>query len=332
MRDEEGRITEFQVSVDDAGHAGMRVDRYVAEVLGAVTRSQLKARSAEIRVNGVSAKLAKPVQLEDIITLKLPALEAPSLEPEAMNLDVLYEDARMIAVNKPAGLVVHPGHGHPSHTLIHGIIHHVESMRERFGGEVVRPGIVHRLDKDTSGVIVVAKDPEAHEDLARQFRKRETRKLYLAIIHGAVHPPWGVVEGRIRRDPRNRKRFSLDPPQSSGTSERSAEARATDAPGKYSITRYRTIRKWGRYACVALQPHTGRTHQLRVHLQSLGCPVLGDPLYSRRDQRFPEARLMLHARWLRFRLPGHERSITIAAPVPKDFVALVERLEDDRDQ
>jgi 23S rRNA pseudouridine1911/1915/1917 synthase len=306
----------------------MRVDRYVADILGAVTRSQLKARDAEILVNGKPAKLSKPVHLDDVVTLRLPPAPAVSLEPEAMHLDVLYEDERMIAVNKAAGMVVHPGHGHPTHTLIHGIMHHVAVMQERFTDEPVRPGIVHRLDKDTSGVIVLAKDPEAHEILARQFRDRTVRKLYLALVHGTLRPATGVVQGRIHRDPRNRKRFTLDgadpgsrPGGRLGDSE--GDARRV---GKESFTRYRTLRRWGHYACVALLPRTGRTHQLRVHMQYLGSPILGDPLYARRDHRFPDLRLMLHARWLRIRPPGHAEPITLSAPIPKDLRGVVDEL------
>lgn len=305
----------FELTVDDERHEGMRVDRYVADVLGLVSRSQLKRRDAAISINGRPAKLSRSIAPGDHLSISLPPLEEISLDPEPMDLEIIYEDARMLAVNKPAGLVVHPGNGHPRHTLVHGVLAHLRTTPDQVGGDAIRPGIVHRLDKDTSGVIVVAKDPEAHEELSRQFHDRETGKLYLAVIHGRLTPSRGELRGTIFRDPDNRKRFAF----------RQGEGDAT-GPGKYSHSSYVETRRWGNYALVALTPHTGRTHQLRVHLRSLGAPILGDPIYARRDARFPDVRLMLHAYRLRIRPPGQERSITLRAPIPADFRDLLCRL------
>jgi 23S rRNA pseudouridine1911/1915/1917 synthase len=299
--------------VEDEACAGMRVDRYVADELGLATRSQLKAREAEIHVNGKSAKLSKTLSVGDIVTVRLPAPEPISLEPEDLDLDILFEDERMIAVNKPAGLVVHPGNGHPKHTLVQGILHHVEHLEERFPGEVVRPGIVHRLDKDTSGVIIVAKDAEAHELLSQQFRERTTEKLYFAVVHGQLPARRGEVQGSIVRDPSNRKRFTL-----------------VEEGGKDSYTTFRALRRWGHYAFVALSPRTGRTHQLRVHMRHLNAPILGDPLYARRDHLHPDTRLMLHAYRLRIRPPDSAASITLRAPVPDDFRQVLCSISQDR--
>ncbi len=354
------RSTTMHVTVEEPAHDGMRVDRYVADVLGLVTRSQLKARHALVYLNEKLVKLSKAVTLGDAVTVVVPEPEPISLEPEPMDLDILYEDRRILVVNKPAGLVVHPGNGHPTHTLVHGVLHHVRTMRDHFGAETARPGIVHRLDKDTSGVIVIAKDTSAHEFLSRQFRDRSTEKLYLAVVHGYFRPAAGTVAGSIVRDPKNRKRFTLvlfedesreehllqqeashedlddldedigddvdGPPAHIGrTASRSRPADAAGgeggapAAGKVSLTRYTTLRRWDRYACVALRPHTGRTHQLRVHMRHLGAPILGDPVYARRDSRIPDTRLMLHAYRLRICHPETGEVMSFRAPIPGDF-------------
>lgn len=309
----------FQLTVDDEEHVGMRVDRYVADVLGLLSRSQLKRRDAEISINGRPVKLSRSISLGDRLDISLPPVEAISLDPEPMDLEIIYEDERMLAINKPAGLVVHPGNGHPRHTLVHGVLAHLRGTPEELGGEAIRPGIVHRLDKDTSGVIVVAKDPEAHEELSRQFHDRETGKLYLAVVHGRLSPPRGELRGTILRDPDNRKRFTFHRDEGGST-----------GPGKYSHSSYVETRRWGNYGVVALTPHTGRTHQLRVHMRSLGAPILGDPVYARRDSRFPEVRLMLHAYRLRIRPPGQVATMTLRAPIPADFRDLLCRISSPR--
>lgn len=360
----------MHVTVEEPAHDGMRVDRYVADVLGLVTRSQLKARHALVYLNEKLVKLSKTVTVGDAVTVVVPEPEPISLEPEPMDLDILYEDHRMLVLNKPAGLVVHPGKGHPRHTLVHGVLHHVRTMRDHFGAETARPGIVHRLDKDTSGVIVIAKDTSAHELLSRQFRDRKTEKLYLAVVHGFFRPAAGTVAGSIVRDPTNRKRFALvpfedesrealllqqeeshqdlddleedigddvdGPPEHLGrTARRSHPSDAADGEGgpsvgKASLTRYTTLRRWDRYACVALRPHTGRTHQLRVHMRHLGAPILGDPVYARKDSRLPDARLMLHAYRLRIRHPETGSVMSFRAPLPADFRGVLSEIAEGR--
>ncbi|MFW5729781.1 MAG: pseudouridine synthase, partial [Spirochaetota bacterium] len=195
--DRGGPSNTVNTTVEEPAYEGMRVDRYVADVLGLVTRSQLKARHAVVYLNEKPVKLSKTVTVGDAVTVVVPEPEPISLDPEPMDLDILYEDRRMLVVNKPAGLVVHPGNGHPTRTLVHGILHHVRTMRDHFGAETARPGIVHRLDKDTSGVIVIAKDTDAHEFLSRQFRDRRTEKLYLAVVHGFFRPSAGIVAGLV---------------------------------------------------------------------------------------------------------------------------------------
>ncbi|MDR3200328.1 MAG: RluA family pseudouridine synthase [Spirochaetales bacterium] len=289
---------------------GTRIDKYLAGLEGLCTRSQLKTALKEILHNGKPAKASKQVQPGDSVEIDLSEAEAPLYEAEKMSLDILYEDSRLIAVNKPRGMVVHPGSGVRSGTLVQGLLYHAREIAGNFPEEKIRPGIVHRLDKDTSGVIIAAKDPQALEFFANQFRCREVKKIYLAIVKGRLPESRGSVKGFIRRDTRHRKRFI---PSASG--------------GKAAETRYRVLSECGAYSLVRLAPKTGRTHQLRVHMKSLGCPILGDPIYGRRDERFPQAGLMLHAWRLSLRLPGSElQKQSFRAPLPADFQRLMQEL------
>ncbi|MDR1625819.1 MAG: RluA family pseudouridine synthase [Spirochaetia bacterium] len=281
---------------------GTRADKYLAALDGLCSRSQLKNSLEEIRINGKPARLSKPVKPGDLLEIVLREEEAPRYEPEKMDLDILYEDEHVIVVNKPRALVVHPGSGTRSGTLVQGLLYHAREIAARFPDEKLRPGIVHRLDKDTSGLLIAAKDPQSLECLASQFRGRRVKKRYLAIVKG--HPPRseGVIEGFIKRDPRRRQLFVHS---ASG--------------GKAAETRYRVLAECAGYSLVRLSPKTGRTHQLRVHMKSLGCPILGDTAYGRADPGFPEAPLMLHAGRLSLVLPGEENKRTFRAPVPPDF-------------
>lgn len=300
---------ELAEAVVDEAHTGMRADRFVSEVLELFPRSQLKTRGAIIRVNGLPARPSRSVHAGERLEVEYGPLPIPELEPEDIPLSVIYENDRVLIVDKPQGMVVHPARGNYSGTLAHAVLHHVSGLAGRFGSETLRPGIVHRLDKDTSGVIVVAKDIAAHEELARQFQDREVRKTYIAVTKAVPAPRRGTVEGFIRRDAHNRKRFAHE-----------------DALGKPAATTYRLLRVLGDHAVVVLEPKTGRTHQLRVHMAHLGCPILGDPLYARRSRRVPEATLMLHAFSLEIRLPGDTAARRFAAPLPRRFAEIVLRL------
>lgn len=304
-----------------------RADTYIAEA-GVLSRSQIKARSGLIRVNGQPAKASRPLREGDTLEL-LWAAEAPlSFEAEELPLSILYEDERVIVVDKAQGMVTHPGAGNRRGTLANAVLW--IASRDRAGGELgsgvnrarpARGGIVHRLDKDTSGVIAAAKDLEAQVFLAEQFKERKTRKEYLAIVKGAPLLPSGRISDRLGRDKRDRKRFASLP-----------------EGGKPAVTDYRVLVSWAqtearggtkaeRFSLVSLRPKTGRTHQLRVHMAGLGCPILGDPIYGRKDGRFPEATLMLHAHRLRILLPGEAEPRLFVAPVPERFRALVLSLD-----
>ena len=281
---------------------GTRIDKYLVGQEGLGTRSQLKTSLKEITLNGKPVKASKPVRPGDLLEITVCEPEAPRYEAREIPLDIIYEDSRVVVINKPRGMVVHPGSGEHSATLVQGLLYHVQNLAENFSSEKIRPGIIHRLDKDTSGIIIAAKDPEAHEYLSNQFRSRFVKKRYLAIVQGRLPEARGLVTGFIKRDPRHRKRFTV----SAGS-------------GRQAETRYRVLAECEGYTFVRLTPKTGRTHQLRVHMKSLGCPILGDPIYGRKDERFPLSPLMLHSRRLTLTLPGETQKRSFTAPLPPDF-------------
>jgi 23S rRNA pseudouridine1911/1915/1917 synthase len=291
--------------------AGFRLDRYVAERLGLLSRSQVKARNLRARVNGREARLSRLLKPGDTLELDWDEEAPRELIPEDLPLDVLYEDDRVIVVNKAQGMVTHPGAGNRSGTLAHALLaRSLARGRAAPGGEAGRPCIVHRLDKDTSGALIAAWDEEALEFLAAQFRARTVRKTYAALVRGTPDEAAGRVETWLARDPRDRKRFAVSPP----------------GRGRLSLTFYRVLRAWGAHSLLLLRPRTGRTHQLRVHLRHLGHPIIGDPLYGRPDSRFPRATLMLHARSLTLTLPGAIAPTRFKAPLPARFTAALREL------
>lgn len=286
--------------------SGLRIDKYLSDSCGLFTRSQLKTLLLEIRQDGRIVKPSKRVEPGTRLEISYNEPDSPNYAAEKIDLSILYEDSRVVVLDKQQGLVVHPGSGVKKGTLVQGLLHHVEALGKNFPGETVRPGIVHRLDKETSGVLVAAKDPEALEFLGRQFREKTVRKVYIAILKGRPGTNRGTIKGSIARDPGNRKRFVL-----------------ADSGGKPSETSFRVMKSLDGYALVLLEPKTGRTHQLRVHMKSLGCPILGDPVYGRRDSRFPDAGLMLHAYLLTLRIPGESASRTFRASLPARFKDLI---------
>ena len=297
--------------VVDESITSLRLDRYIAEKLGILSRSQIKVRKLQARINGKSVKLSRLISGGDRLELEWEEPEASFLVPQKIPLDILYEDTRVIVLDKRQGMVVHPGAGNKSGTLANALLHRRLSRSDGEGSmpEGFRPGIVHRLDKDTSGVIIAAWDDAALAFLAAQFKERSTRKTYLALTKGIPPQKSGTISTRLTRDPRDRKRFIC-----------------SDSNGKQALSWYKVLETYGDHALVALRPKTGRTHQLRVHLRHLGCPVLGDPIYGRKDAMFPEATLMLHAYMLTIELPDGQGSRTFKAPLPARFRTILLRL------
>jgi 23S rRNA pseudouridine1911/1915/1917 synthase len=304
------RYSGYSGIVDTGTGPEMRLDLYAAERLKLLSRSQIKTRSLEAKLNGKPVKLSRPVKSGDRLELRWQRQAEERLEGEDIPLDILYEDDRVVVVNKPAGMVVHPGAGNPRGTLANALLYRRLLRLGKSapdGGESRNPrtGIVHRLDKDTSGVIIAAYDDEALAFLAAQFKAGAVRKRYAAIVHGAPDPAEGIIRDAIIRDPSDRKRFTVVP--------------ADSGKGKPARTMYRTLRSYGGYSLLLVKPRTGRTHQIRVHLKSIGHPVAGDPLYGFRGGLVSGAGLMLHACSLLITLPGSGAPSLFRAPLPARF-------------
>ncbi len=291
-----------------------RADRYISEALGLLTRSQIKARKAVIEVNGRPAKPSRPLALGDRLVICWTEEPSPGLVAEDLPLDILFEDEHVLVVNKARGMVTHPGAGNHCGTFANAVLGRRAASQDR-GSEALRGGIVHRLDKDTSGVIIVAKDGTTQAFLAAQFKDRTTRKDYLAITSGCPSSDSGRIEDRLGRDHRDRKRFA-----------RVAEG------GRVAVTDWRVVSRLDGFALVHLRPRTGRTHQLRVHLAGLGTPVVGDPIYGRRDDRLGDIGLMLHAWKLSICLPGAAGAAHFRAPLPAHFARLLRTLKGRQDR
>jgi 23S rRNA pseudouridine1911/1915/1917 synthase len=301
-----------------AEHAGERLDRYLAGAIPGLSRSQAQRLIEEglVQVAGRHAKANLALKDGDQISVELPEPIPTSAQPEDIPVTVLYEDADLVVVNKPAGMVVHPAAGHSSGTLVNALLHHVDDL-SGIGGEL-RPGIVHRLDKGTSGVMVVAKHDAAHEALARQFADREVEKEYVALV-------WGVVQaGRridlpIGRDPNDRQKMSARSRRA-----RSAVTRITRAQHMRGVT----------LCQVAIA--TGRTHQIRVHLNAIGHPIVGDATYGGVKTRVPQdlrpvlrlERPFLHATRLAFTHPTDGRTMSFEAPLPEDLQQVLDQLRE----
>jgi 23S rRNA pseudouridine1911/1915/1917 synthase len=282
--------------------AGQRLDRFLAQALPAFSRARLQTLIREnfVTVNGEPARPRDPVRARAVVEVREPEVTKIDAQPEPMPLDILFEDEDLLVLNKPAGLVVHPGAGHRQHTLVNALLAHCKNLSGIGGKE--RPGIVHRLDKDTSGVLVIAKNDATHRDLSKQFAERTTGKTYLALVAGTPRQKAGTIDAPIARHPVHRQRMSI--------------ARRAGRPAK---TDYRVLESNGEVSLVECTIHTGRTHQIRVHLHHLGHPVFGDKLYGgKRAGNFP--RQMLHAWKLSFRHPRTGESMSFTASVPKDFV------------
>ncbi|HVE65296.1 MAG TPA: RluA family pseudouridine synthase [Thermoanaerobaculia bacterium] len=315
-------IRRFRVGVPSEG---TRLDLFVAAACSDLSRSRIQRLISEgaVRLGGAPAKRAHVVRAGEDVEVDVPEPRASAIEGEDIPLSILYEDSHLIAIDKPPGLVVHPSPGHRSGTLVNALLHHVRDL-SGIGG-VERPGIVHRLDRDTSGVLLVAKTDLAHASLSRQMKKRSLRKEYLALVAGLSRVRKGEVVLSIGRDPRDRKKMrafkSADP----------APAGAREAR-----TLYQTEREWPELGLTLLRCRlvTGRTHQIRVHLAAAGMPVVGDPVYGRpRYDRVRDAELVrhlkefprqaLHAERIGLRHPESNEELEIVAPVPPDLSALL---------
>jgi 23S rRNA pseudouridine1911/1915/1917 synthase len=285
--------------------AGLRLDQFLRRELPEHSRAFLQKliEQGDVRVNGRPSKPSHTVREDDEVRIEIPPPRPLEARPEKIPLDVLFEDNDLIVVNKPAGLVVHPAAGNREHTLVNALLHHCRGGLAGIGG-VERPGIVHRLDKGTSGCLVVAKTDFAHQALVAQFKSRDVEKIYRAVCWGRFERSSGRIETVIGRSERDRKKMS-----------------ARVSRGRQAVTDYRVLKQFPDFALVELHIHTGRTHQIRVHMAHLGHPVLGDATYGRKSE-ISVARLMLHAYKLGFTHPRSKQFVEFTAPVPEDMVKL----------
>ena len=316
----------FELEVPE-GTGKLRLDAFCSSVLTGMTRSQLKTGMQSVQLNGRQAKLSSTVQAGDRITLMWENPLPDVLVPEHIPLRVLYEDNDVIMVNKQAGMVTHPAAGNWTGALVQALAYYrlytspihdafaclleAEQGRGRFA-ELLRAGIVHRLDKDTSGILITARSAEAESFLKNEFKLRRTEKYYLAILNGVPEKPAGIIETSVFRDGHSRIRFA---------------ASADLSKGKYACSRYKVLRVYGRYALALFKIDTGRTHQIRLHARFIGCPVVGDPLYGKKETEWKAYGLMLHAYRLGITLPSTREKAVFTAPPPRKFRTVLRLLQ-----
>ena len=294
-----------------------RLDTFLRTQFPAMSRGAIQRliEQGHIRVNGRAAKPTHHPRAGELIEVHWPEARPSEAQPEAIPLDILFEDADLLVLNKPPGLVVHPAAGHEQHTLVNALLHHCAGQLSGIGG-VARPGIVHRLDKETSGCLVVAKNDSAHTALAEQFAGRQVEKIYHAIVCGEVPSDRGEIRAAIARHPNHRKRMAV-----------------TDGRGREAWTSYRVLERLNAATLVEALLHTGRTHQIRVHFQHLGLPLFGDSTYGNRQNKrlaeqtgYAAPRQMLHAHKLSFQHPRTNKKVTCEAAWPEDFRATLSAL------
>src|SRR5437763_14576263 len=288
--------------------ARQRLDRILAEALPAFSRARLQTliRNGFVTLNGKASRPRNLVHAGDLVELREPEIEKVEAQPEQIKLDVIFEDEDLLVLNKPAGIVMHPGAGHEQHTLVNALLAHCQNLSGIGGRE--RPGIVHRLDKETSGCVVVAKNDLTHRDLSKQFAARTMEKIYLALVAGILRKPTGTIDAAIARHPVHRQRMSIGRNR-----------------GRTAKTEYRVLRAGNEMSLLECTLHSGRTHQIRVHLHHLGHPVLGDKLYGGKHAG-TFARQMLHAWKLAFRHPRTGEVMKFEAPIPPDFAEAMRTL------
>ncbi|MFA5400042.1 MAG: RluA family pseudouridine synthase [Dehalococcoidia bacterium] len=292
----------FEAGIDD-----VRLDRFLAEALPDLTRSHIQKliKSGQVTINGCQASPARRLKFSDLVDISIPPTPISKLEPEDIDLDVIYEDTEIAVIDKPAGLTVYPAPGHAGHTLVNALLQRFPDF-DCFG-DTARPGIVHRLDKDTSGLIVVARNEKARLDLVDQFKSRSIKKVYLVLVQGKLEPERGAIEAPIGRDPADRKRM------------------AVVTSGRAARTDYRVLRYLKSCTLAEVRIRTGRTHQIRVHMSAIGHPVVGDKKYGRSS--IPAPRQFLHACCLEIRLPGSGQIRSFTCPLPADLEQVLKSLD-----
>jgi 23S rRNA pseudouridine1911/1915/1917 synthase len=303
------RVEEFEVESEQEGE---RLDKYLSLIYPDISRSffQKRIKENDILVNQEPQKANYRIRTEDIITVSIPDAVETAIVPENIPLDILYEDEDVLVVNKPKGMVVHPSAGHYTGTLVNAILYHCRDSLSGINGEI-RPGIVHRIDMDTTGSLIVCKNDESHVNIARQIKDHTVNRIYEGIVYGVLPDDFGTIEGAIGRNPKDRKKMAIN-----------------EKNGKPAITHYKVLERFRGYTYVQFKLETGRTHQIRVHMASIGHPLLGDALYSNRKCPFPELiGQTLHAKTIGFVHPRKNIYMEFSAPLPEYFDKMINKLK-----
>lgn len=288
---------------------GKRLDIYIAENFNELSRTMIKKliESNNILVNDKSEKVSYKVQANDNISIDIPEAKETKLKAQEIPLDIIYEDSDIIVINKPKGMVVHPANGNPDGTLVNAILSICKNSLSGIGGEL-RPGIVHRLDKDTSGLIIVAKNDKAHINMSEQIKERNVKKTYIALVRGNVPEEKATINMPIGRSTKDRKKM------------------AVTKNGKQAITHFKVLKRYSKYTLLEIKIETGRTHQIRVHMAEIGYPVVGDAVYSNGKNEFGIEGQMLHAYKLEFMHPITNKHMELTAPLPQYFEEILKKL------
>lgn len=289
---------------------GKRLDAYVSSLKDNISRSnaQKLIKNNKIFVNGKNVKESYKVKENDEIRIIIEEPKKSSLKPENIPLDIIYEDNDIIVINKPKGMVVHPGNGNHEGTLVNAVLAYAKDL-SGIGGEL-RPGIVHRIDKDTSGLIIVAKNDEAHKNLSEEIKNHEVTKIYTCLVRGNISEDDATIDMPIGRDKNDRKKM------------------AVTEDGKKAITHFRVLKRYGNYTLLRVKIDTGRTHQIRVHMAKIGHPIIGDEVYSNGKNEFNVHGQMLHSTYLKFKHPVTGKELELEAPLPQYFQDVLEQLKE----
>lgn len=290
---------------------GERIDKYISSVCPEITRSALQKLLQERRVlvNGIPVAKNYRMRESDLIELEFPDPVEDSAQPEDIPLDIIYEDGSLLVVNKPKGMVVHPAVGNPSGTLVNALLAHCGNSLSGING-VIRPGIVHRIDKDTSGLLIVAKNDKAHQALAKQIREHSFTRIYEAVVYGNLKQDEGKIDLPIGRNPSDRKKMAV-----------------TEKNSRNAVTHYQVLKRYGNFTHIRLQLETGRTHQIRVHMAYLGHPVAGDPVYGPKKVIASLRGQCLHARVIGFIHPATGEYMEFTSALPDYFLSFLKQLE-----
>ena len=297
--------TKFVVTEE---HLGVRLDAWISTQMPDISRTRATelVRDGLVLVNGETKKAKYKPQLRDEIEVSVPDVEALEIITEDLNLDIVYEDVDVAVVNKPSGMVVHPAPGHGRGTLVNGLMYAIKDLSGIKGA--VRPGIVHRIDKDTSGLLMVAKNDKAHESLSDQLKAKTVKREYIALVHGVIDHDLGKIDAPIGRDPKDRIRF------------------AVVEGGKESITHFEVLQRFPAYTLIKCRLETGRTHQIRVHMRYIGHSLVGDPLYGPRKTEKSDFGQYLHAKTIGFNHPETNEFLEFQTELPAEFVAFLDEL------